>query len=122
MRSRSFMGSSFPSCGVSGEGTAHAAGAAASAAELAAGDRDDLDPGLAELGVGVVVALVRDAAAWRHGEDVVAVVPLLAGGLALVPAGGDHVDAVDAERVADRCEHVGLCLHDDVAGSVARGE
>ena len=84
--------------GFADERAAHAAGPASASAELAAGDRDDLDAGLAELRVGVDVALVGDDDARADGEDVVAVVPLLALGLVLVAAGGDDLEVGDAER------------------------
>ena len=65
----------------------HAVGAAAAPAELEALDGDDLDAGLAQRGVGAGVALVGDDDAGLEGDDVVAVVPLLALGLELVAAG-----------------------------------
>ena len=61
--------------------------AAAAAAELEALDRDDLDARLAQRGVGAGVALVGDDDAGLEGDDVVAVVPLLALGLEVVAAG-----------------------------------
>ena len=76
----------------------HAARAAAAAAELGAGDRDDLDAGAAQPRVGVDVALVGDDDAGRDGEDVVAVVPLLALGLVAVAAGLEEPQAGDVER------------------------
>ena len=106
--------------GVTGEGAAHAARAATATAQLAAGDGDDLDAGLAELRVGVDVALVRDDDAGSDGEDVVAVVPLLALGLAVVPAGGEHLDRVEIEGVADGCDDIGLGGDDELVGGVAR--
>jgi hypothetical protein len=65
-------------------GAAHAAGTTPAPAQLAAGDRDDLDAGLAKLGVGIDVALVGDDHTRRYGEHVVAVVPLFALGLPAV--------------------------------------
>ncbi|TYC16374.1 hypothetical protein FXF65_07095 [Actinomadura syzygii] len=75
------------------EGAAHAAGAAAAAAEFAAGDGDDLDVVVAEHGVGGDVAFVGEDDAGFDGKDVVAVVPLLAFGGADVLLGGEEVDA-----------------------------
>jgi hypothetical protein len=60
------------------------------APELRAGDGDDLDALLAELGVGVDVAVVGHHHARLQRHDVVAVVPLLALLLEGVAAGGDH--------------------------------
>ena len=54
-------------------------------------------PASPELGVGVDVALVGDDDARGDGEDVVAVVPLLALGLALVAAGREDPQVVEAE-------------------------
>ena len=78
--------------------------AAASASELGAGDREHLDPGLGELGVGRLVALVGDDDAGRERDDVVAVVPLVALGLELVAAGGDDGQVGDPEGVLDLVE------------------
>src|SRR5207253_283703 len=85
-------------------GTGHAVAAAASATELLARDRADLDPGLGELRVRGLVALVRDDDAGRERDDVVAVVPLVALGLELVAAGRDDAQLLDAERVRDLVE------------------
>ena len=85
----------------------HAARAAASPAELGPGDGDDLDALLAERGVGVDVALVGDDDAGREGQDVVAVVPLLALGLEAVAAGRHDAQRGDAERLARGLEQDG---------------
>ena len=79
--------------------------AAAPATELEALDRDHLDPLLAQAGVRVDVALVGDHHPGLQADDVVAVVPLLAGGLERVAAGGDHAQRVDLERRLDRLHH-----------------
>jgi hypothetical protein len=84
--------------------------AAAAAAELGAGDRDDLDPLAAQAGVGVDVALVADDHAGRDREDVVAVVPLLALGLVDVAAGLEQAQRRHVERAGDRVEQVALAL------------
>src|SRR3954453_22010449 len=62
------------------DGARHAPRAATAAAELAAGDAQDLDAGGLEPAVGLDVALVGDAQSRREREGVVAVVPLLAFG------------------------------------------
>ena len=77
---------SAPSSGVTGDWAGHAVAAAASAAELLAGDREDLDAGLRELRVRRLVALVGDDDAGLERDDVVAVVPLRALRLELVAA------------------------------------
>src|SRR5271166_6484559 len=77
--------------------TRHAPRPAASAAELGAGDRDHLDPGVAEPGVRVDVALVGDDDAGREREHVVAVIPLLARGLVAVTARLEQPDLLDLE-------------------------
>ena len=84
--------------------------AATPAAELGAGDGDDLDALLAELGVGVGVAFVGDDDARLEGEQVVAVVPLLALGLELVATGGDHTELADPEVLGDRVDEAGALL------------
>ena len=99
------------SCEVSAfDRAGHAAGAAATATELEAGDRDHLDPLAAQPRVGVDVALVGDDDARRDGEDVVAVVPLLALGLVAVAAGLEQPQRRDVERPGDRGEQVVLAL------------
>src|ERR687897_1289461 len=64
--------------GVPQERTGHAVAAAAALAQLETGDLDHLDPRLAHLGDRVRVALVGHDDARLEGDDVVAVVPLLA--------------------------------------------
>ena len=61
--------------------------------------RDDLDAGLLEAGVGLVVALVGDRHPRRERQGVVAVVPLLALGGDRVEAGVDLVQRVDLHRL-----------------------
>src|SRR5215207_11373874 len=100
----------------------HAVASTAAAAELLAGDGKHLDPRLRELGVGGLVALVADHDAGLHGDDVVAVVPLVALGLELVAAGRHDGEALDPERVLDLVEERSLRnlrLH---AGGAARLE
>src|SRR5215468_3334550 len=55
----------------------HAVATAAAPAEFGADDRDDLDPGLAQQGIGAGVAVVGDHHAGCQGDEVVAAVPLL---------------------------------------------
>ena len=71
-------------------------------AQLEALDGDHLDPGLAHLRDGVGVPLVGDDHARLEGDDVVAVVPLLALLLVRVAAGLDHLEVAHAEGVGDR--------------------
>lgn len=89
------------SFGVTGNRTADAAGAATTEAELAAGDGDDVNAGLAEPGVGVDVAFIGDHHAGADGEDVAGILPPLT-----VASGGEGLDAVNAcgrgEGVEDR--------------------
>src|SRR5215831_3677228 len=77
----------------------HAVAAAAAAAQLRAGDRAHLDPGLREPQVGRLVALVRDDHAGRERDDVVAVVPLRTLGLELVARRLHDPELLQAERV-----------------------
>ena len=90
-----------PSDRVADDRAGHAVPAAAALAELEALDRDDLDAGLAHLRDRERVALVGDDDAGLEGDDVVAVVPLLALLLVGVAAGLDDVELLDAERVGD---------------------
>src|SRR5262249_34104116 len=102
------------------ERAGHAVGAAASTTELEALDRDHLDAGLAQLRVGVGVALVGHDHARLQGDQVVAVVPLLALGLVLVAAGRDHAYRWLAERGPHRLDQPVLLLLDhQVVGRVA---
>src|SRR5215469_18632654 len=80
--------------------TGHTVRAAASPAELGSLDRDYLDAGLAQGGVGPGVALVADDHAGLEGHHVVAVVPLLALGLEGVSACFDHAHVGHAEGLA----------------------
>ena len=81
----------------------------------------DLDAGLAHLGDRVGVALVGDDDAGLEGDDVVAVVPLLALLLVGVAAGLDDVELGDAEGVGDGAEEVLLLGDVEVAaGSPGR--
>src|SRR5215475_9163167 len=86
--------------GVALDRAGHAVTAAAALAKLEALDRDDLDPGLAQRGVGAGVALVRDHHAGLERDHVVAVVPLLPLGLERVPAGLDDAHLAYAQRLA----------------------
>ena len=90
--------------------------AAAPAAELLAGDREHLDAGLGELGVGGLVALVGDDRPRRQRDDVVAVVPLVALGLELVAAGRDQRQVRQPERVLELVDERAL---GDLAGDAA---
>ena len=78
--------------------------AAAAAAEFRARDRDDLDAGLAQKRVGVGVAVVGDHDAGLQGDDIVAVVPLLALCLLAVAAGLDDAQLLQAQRLPDDLE------------------
>src|SRR6185295_12469421 len=80
--------------------------AAASATELRPAHRDHLDPGLAQQGVGVCVPVVPDDDAGREGDNVVAVVPLLALGLPDVAAGLDDAKRLQPEDLFDHVEQM----------------
>src|SRR4051812_23210139 len=97
---------------VAKHGAGHAATAAAAPAELAGVDGDDLDAGLAQLGVRERVAVVADDDAGLQGDDVVAVVPLLALRAELVAAGRHHAE-LDPEGPADEVQE-GFVLPPDV--------
>ena len=90
------------------ERTGHAVPAATALAQLEALDLDHLDPRRPHAGDGVGVALVGHDHAGLEGDDVVAVVPLLALLLVLVTAGLDDLQPVDADGVGDGTEEVGL--------------
>src|SRR4029453_3093146 len=77
----------------------HAVASAASATELLPGDCENLDSCLGELGVGRLVAFVRDDDARLERHDVVAVVPLRALRLELVPRGRGELEALGPERI-----------------------
>src|SRR3954452_6114865 len=98
------------------QGACHAVPAAASLAELEAGDLHDVHARLAHLRDRVRVALVGDDNARLEGDDVVAVVPLLALLLVLVAAGLDDMQLLDAQRVGDGVEEV--VLHGDVKAAL----
>ncbi len=84
-------------------------------------DLDHLDAGLAHLGDRVGVPLVGDDDARLEGDDVVAVVPLLALLLVGVAAGLDDVELRDAEGVGDGADEVVLDGDVEVAVGFARG-
>ncbi len=73
--------------------------AAAAATQLRAVEAEDLDAGLAHQRVRVLVALVGDDDTGLEGDDVVAVIPLLALGLPFVAAGSDDAQLLEAEGV-----------------------
>src|SRR5215831_14575470 len=77
----------------------HAVATATALAQLEPLDRDHLDAGLAQRGVGAGVALVGDDHAGLERDHVVAVVPLLALGLEVVPAGLDDPHLGHAQRL-----------------------
>src|SRR5215475_2102876 len=85
---------------------------ATAAAELGAPDGDDLDPRLAQKRVGVGVAVIADDHAGLDGDDIVAVVPLLALRLPGIAAGPDDSEMLQAERLLDDLEHAPLVLAD----------
>ena len=87
--------------GVARQRAGHAMAAAATAAELGARDGDHFDARPAKQRVGVDVAVVADDDSGLDGDDVVAVVPLLALGLVAVAAGGDDPQAVETEGLLD---------------------
>ena len=90
--------------------------------ELAGGDGDDLDAGLAQGGVGQDVAVVADDDAGLERDDVVAVVPLLALDAVDVAGGRDHpeVDA-DAPRRSSRPGRVGSRRMSSPDGALSSG-
>ena len=79
-------------------------------------------PGLAQQRVGVLVALVGDDDAGLEGDDVVAVVPLLALGLPAVAAGADDAQLLEPERVRDGAEERVLAADVELARLVGRAD
>src|SRR5690349_9107234 len=63
--------------GVADERAGHTVPTAAAPAEFGTDDRDDLDPGLAQQGIGASVAVVGEHHTGCDGDEVVAAVPLL---------------------------------------------
>src|SRR5262245_41512758 len=107
--------------GIAFQWAGHAVAAAASTPQLEALDRDDLDTRLAQCGVRAGVALVCDHHTRLHGDDVVAVVPLLALGFERVTARLDHAHLREAERLAHALdERLVLLLHDEIVGGRSR--
>src|SRR3954453_14855810 len=90
------------------DGTTHAPRTATPPAEFAAGDSDHLDALPAEERVGGDVALIADDDPGLEGQEVAAVVPLLALRCALVLVGPEYPGPVDAERLCDRGEEVSV--------------
>src|SRR5690606_40642598 len=84
------------------DGAGHAAGAATALAEFEAFDLDHLDAAGTQLPVGELVLVVADHDAGGEGEEVVARVPLFAGLLVVVAAGGDQLQFADAEGFRGR--------------------
>ena len=76
-------------------------------------------PAAAQFRVRVDVAVVRDDDTGLDGEHVVAVVPLLAIGLHVVAARGEHAERAEAERTSQRREEVGGRFDDEPPGTVA---
>src|SRR5215472_1191010 len=90
----------------------HAVSAAAAAAELRTPDGDDLDPRLAQKRVGMGIAVVAHDHTGLEGDDIVAVVPLLALSLPGIAAGPDDPEALEAERLLHDLEQRSLVLAD----------
>src|SRR4051794_8208560 len=84
--------------GVTLNRTRHTVSATPSLAQLKPGNRYHFDAGLAHLGDGEGIPLVRDHDPWLQRHGVVGVVPLLALHLILVAAGLDDSELLDLER------------------------
>src|SRR5215831_16368884 len=106
--------------GIAFQRAGHAMATAAALAELVSLDRDHLDAGLAQRGVGAGVALVGDDDAGLQRDDVVAVIPLFALGSEHVPAGLDDAHLAHAQGPG---HHLGqrplLFLDDEAFGGFA---
>src|SRR6516162_10747897 len=106
--------------GIAFQRAGHAVAAAAALAELVSLDRDHLDAGPAQRGVGAGVALVGDDDAGLKRDDVVAVIPLLALGSEYVPAGLHDPHLAYAQGLG---HHLGqrpaLFLDDEIFGGLA---
>src|SRR5947209_7630844 len=84
----------------------HTMSTAATAAQLRAFNRDDLDTLLAQQCVGVDVSVVGDNDARLECNDVVAVVPLFALLFEWVTAGLNHAQRLEIERFLHHFEEV----------------
>src|SRR3954471_10971380 len=105
--------------GVPHEGAGHAVAAPTALAELEPLDRDDLDARLAHLVDRVGVALVGHHHPRSEGDDVVAVVPLLALLLVLVPTRLDDPELGHPEGVRDGPVEALLLGHGELAARAA---
>lgn len=95
--------------------------AAPAAAQLAAGQGDHLDAGLAQPGVGVDIAVIGHHHPGRDAQQVVDVVPLLALGLVGVAAGGQAADFRQAHGLRQHVDQgPGLAAHIELAIALAR--
>src|SRR5690606_27997447 len=104
------------------DGAGHAAGAATALAEFEAFDLDYLDAAGSQLPVGELVLVVADHDAGGEGEEVVARVPLFAGLLVVVAAGGDQLQFADAEGFRDRAGEARVEVDVEGAGFVGWAE
>src|SRR4030095_406208 len=86
----------------------HAAGSATAAPQLAAGDGDDLYSVLSQESVGGGVALVAEDHTGRDGEEVVAVIPLLALGAHHVHRRAQDPQLVHSDRIGHNREQLGV--------------
>src|SRR3954452_6620025 len=84
--------------------TGHAACAATAPTEFPSRDREDFNPGVSEPCVCSYVAVVAHHDAWREGQQVVPVSPLLARGAAGVATGGDQAQLRQIQRLGKRGE------------------
>ena len=84
-------------------------------------DGDHLYPGAAHGVDGVGVPLVGDDHAGLEGDDVVAVVPLLALLLVLVTPGLHHLEVANAQGIGDRREEALLFGDVELAPARFRG-
>jgi len=91
---------------------------ASAPAEFRTWNGDDLDAGFAQKGVGVDIAVIAEDNAGRDGQDVVAVIPLLAFRLEGITTGGDYPQGLFANGFGDDLDEGSGLGHDPDAVAV----
>ena len=95
----------------------HAVPAAAAAAQLGTDDRNDLDAGIAQRGVGLGVAVIGEHHPRLQSDGVVRAVPLLALGRVVVPGGLHQAQPFVARGLGDHVHEAAVSLVPDLQTS-----